>query len=370
MKRCVGMMSTGARIQVIPLHPPPGDTSTERTVQIDGSSEQIEAAKQLVNEVISENRPRNSMGSGGGGYSQQATKLDPIETPGPHPHPKCNKKAMVTCNQVHTPVNPLNTPNPNTEATLVQPDMPPDGTSPVSKPHRELGAVAAGGYDYYNQQRAPQTQPPGGTVAAAVGSGYGYSHQGQGYDQDGYGGYSQSDGQTSQTGSYGGQGDTTVAQAPPPASGAQSGYVQPPPPAAASYGSYGAQPPSGYGGYGQKPLVTPPAYGQSPPQQSPNAAPQGGGYAQPAPYSGYGQADASGQHPPYGGVAARVAVVVVVRLLKLHLSRVDDQAHLLDGRASVGASVDSARQNLAATFTNDFVNVGFGQDKLKRFIWP
>ncbi|KAI5410216.1 hypothetical protein KIW84_055632 [Lathyrus oleraceus] len=40
------------------------------------------------------------------------------------------------------------------------------------------------------------------------------------------------------------------------------------------------------------------------------------------------------------------------------------KAHLLDGRASVGASVDSARQNLAATFVNAFVNAGFGQDKL------
>nr|XP_023908716.1 flotillin-like protein 3 [Quercus suber]POF15407.1 flotillin-like protein 3 [Quercus suber] len=46
--------NTGARIQVIPLHLPPGDTSTERTLQIDGTSEQIETAKQLVNEVISE----------------------------------------------------------------------------------------------------------------------------------------------------------------------------------------------------------------------------------------------------------------------------------------------------------------------------
>ncbi|KAL0311890.1 UNVERIFIED_CONTAM: hypothetical protein Sradi_5588300 [Sesamum radiatum] len=45
---------TGARIQVIPLHLPPGDMSKERTVQIDGTSEQIEAAKQLVNEVTSE----------------------------------------------------------------------------------------------------------------------------------------------------------------------------------------------------------------------------------------------------------------------------------------------------------------------------
>ncbi|GLU06370.1 hypothetical protein SLE2022_234100 [Rubroshorea leprosula] len=40
------------------------------------------------------------------------------------------------------------------------------------------------------------------------------------------------------------------------------------------------------------------------------------------------------------------------------------KAHLLDGRVSAGASVDSARQNLAATFVNAFVNAGFGQDKL------
>jgi 26S proteasome regulatory subunit N1 len=40
------------------------------------------------------------------------------------------------------------------------------------------------------------------------------------------------------------------------------------------------------------------------------------------------------------------------------------KAHLVDGRASAGASVDSARQNLAATFVNAFVNAGFGQDKL------
>ncbi|CAL1382949.1 unnamed protein product [Linum trigynum] len=40
------------------------------------------------------------------------------------------------------------------------------------------------------------------------------------------------------------------------------------------------------------------------------------------------------------------------------------KAYLLDGRASAGASVDSARQNLAATFVNAFVNAGFGQDKL------
>ncbi|KAK9664228.1 hypothetical protein RND81_14G027200 [Saponaria officinalis] len=40
------------------------------------------------------------------------------------------------------------------------------------------------------------------------------------------------------------------------------------------------------------------------------------------------------------------------------------KAHLLSGRASVGTTVDSEWQNLAATFMNAFVNAGFRQDKL------
>jgi len=39
--------------QVIPLHLPPGDTSTERTLKIEGTSEQIESAKQLVDSILS-----------------------------------------------------------------------------------------------------------------------------------------------------------------------------------------------------------------------------------------------------------------------------------------------------------------------------
>lgn len=37
---------------MIPLHPPPGDTSTERTLKIDGTPDQIESAKQLVNQIL------------------------------------------------------------------------------------------------------------------------------------------------------------------------------------------------------------------------------------------------------------------------------------------------------------------------------
>ncbi|OMO66933.1 hypothetical protein CCACVL1_20926 [Corchorus capsularis] len=53
---------TGARIQVIPLHLPPGDTSTERSLHIDGTSEQIKFARQLVDEVISEGKTFQSFG--------------------------------------------------------------------------------------------------------------------------------------------------------------------------------------------------------------------------------------------------------------------------------------------------------------------
>ncbi|PIA29494.1 hypothetical protein AQUCO_05900009v1 [Aquilegia coerulea] len=42
------------------------------------------------------------------------------------------------------------------------------------------------------------------------------------------------------------------------------------------------------------------------------------------------------------------------------------KTHLIDGRASASgsANADSARQNLASTYVNAFVNAGFGQDKL------
>lgn len=40
------------------------------------------------------------------------------------------------------------------------------------------------------------------------------------------------------------------------------------------------------------------------------------------------------------------------------------KSHLVEGRAGDGPAIDSARQNLASTFVNAFVNAGFGQDKL------
>ncbi|WP_172998877.1 KH domain-containing protein, partial [Lactobacillus helveticus] len=45
---------TGARIQLIPQHPPKGDESKERTVQVSGDRKQIDMAKELINEVMNQ----------------------------------------------------------------------------------------------------------------------------------------------------------------------------------------------------------------------------------------------------------------------------------------------------------------------------
>ncbi|XP_071701182.1 uncharacterized protein [Rutidosis leptorrhynchoides] len=323
--------STGARIQVIPLHLPPGDTRTERTVQIDGSSDQIEAAKQLVNEVISENRLRNPMGSGG--YSQQGYQARP-QTNWAQPGQQTQQQGYGYMQPGSYPGQPGQYSQPPYGGYPRQPASGGyaagwDQSAPGAAPGQQT-TQPGGGYDYYNQQQAPQTQPPGGPAGPTDASAYGYGQQGQTYGQDGYGGYGappqsgygqpqtgyDQQGYANTTSGYNATSESTenqtasyenANQAPPPASAPQSGY----PPQAGGYGAapptsqpaYGAAPPSGYGGYGppptQKPPVTPTAggYGQSPQ----------GGYAPPAAYAGgygaggYPQAPYGQQPPAYGG---------------------------------------------------------------------
>ncbi len=342
--------NTGARIQVIPLHLPPGDTSTERTLQIDGSSEQIEAAKQLVNEVISENRLRNQMG---GGYSQQGYQARPPTSwapPGPpmqqpgygYTQPGAYPGAPGQYNMTQQPY--ANYPQQQASGGYA-------GGWDQTAAAQPTQQTAQGGYDYYGQQQAQQPQAPGGPAGPTDNSGY--YIQGQGYTQDGYGGYHTSAPQSGyaqpqpgydqqqgygnptqgynvanqtsegQTSSHGAQGDnTSQAPAPVQSSTPQSGYGQQPspnpsyPPQGAAQPGYGVPPtsqpgyaaqPAGYAptGYGppqvQKPPVSQAAYAQ-PPQQSPTAAQ--GGYAQPAPVqpgyaqAGYAQPDPGAQRAP------------------------------------------------------------------------
>ncbi|CAN1855250.1 Far upstream element-binding protein 3 [Linum perenne] len=59
---------TGARIQLIPQHLPEGDGSKERTVRVTGDRAQIEMARELIKEVMSQNVRQSS---NSGGYNQQ-----------------------------------------------------------------------------------------------------------------------------------------------------------------------------------------------------------------------------------------------------------------------------------------------------------
>ncbi|KAB2080063.1 hypothetical protein ES319_A05G044800v1 [Gossypium barbadense] len=356
---------TGARIQVIPLHLPPGDTSTERTLHIDGTSEQIKTARELVDEVISENRMRNPAMAGG--YQQQGYQARPPANWG--------QGAPQMQQPGYGYMQPGAYPGPSPQYNMSQPPYGGYPSQPSSGGYAsgwDQSAIppnqqssSAGGYDYYNQQpSSQQQQTPGGSAAPTDNSGYhysqppasGYMQPGQGYAQDGYGGYhappqsgygqpasyeqegygsAQSYGsatnptQEGHTPSYGGQGD--AGQAPTstqPSAVGQQGYntSQVPSPNPGSYppqgstqpsysqSGYGSQPPaqSGYGpGYGppqgQKPLVNHPAYGQT--QQSPTTPGSYGqaGYQSQPPSSGYGQAESGLQRPQsstYGGAAA------------------------------------------------------------------
>ncbi|XP_015884471.1 uncharacterized protein LOC107420113 [Ziziphus jujuba] len=335
---------TGARIQVIPLHLPPGDTSIERTLQIDGTSEQIDNAKQLVNEVISENRVRNP--SMAGVYPQQGYQARPPTSWAPPGAPQMQQPGYGYG-------QPGSYSGPSPQYNMSQPSYPgypqpssggyPSNWDQSTMPPTHQSTQGSG-YDYYGQQPPPhQQQNPGGPAAPSDNTGYNYSQppasgyqQGQGYVQDGYGGYhaasqsgygqpptyDQQQGysappsygnvtnptQDVHSSSYGSQGDSTQVPPVQPSSVGQQGYgssQQPSPNPAgyppqganqAGYGSqppaqpgYGSQPPAqpGYGpGYGapqtQKASANPPVYGQA--TQSPSTP---GGYGQPAAQPGY-----------------------------------------------------------------------------------
>ncbi|KAL9376497.1 hypothetical protein Peur_030617 [Populus x canadensis] len=357
---------SGARIQVIPLHLPPGDTSTERTVHIEGTSEQVEAAKQLVNEVTSENRMRNP--NMGGGYPQQGYQARPPTSWGPSSGPPVQQAGY---GYMQAGAYPGASAQYNTSQPAY-PGYPPQQPSGGYPPNWDQSSVSANqqnqGYDYYSQPPTSQQQTSGGAAAPADGTGYnysqapasGYNQQGQGYSQDGYGGYQQpgygqpppydqQQGYTSapsysnvanpaQEGhapSYGAQGDSAQGSSQPSAMG-QQGYStgQQPSPNPASYppqgaaqpgyglppssqSGYGSQPAAQYGSYGapqsQKPPANPPVYGQS--QQSPTTP---GSYGQPTgqpgyPHSqplpsGYAQPDSGSQSAPpssYGATGAQ-----------------------------------------------------------------
>ncbi|MBA0564651.1 hypothetical protein Golob_009575 [Gossypium lobatum] len=333
---------TGARIQVIPLHLPPGDTSTERTLHIDGTSEQIKTARELVDEVISEvcldvilggnvflelkysaplllpgslvlvlqvlppqmlgysainkdfilNRMRNPAMAGG--YQQQGYQARPPANWG--------QGAPQMQQPGYGYMQPGAYPGPSPQYNMSQPPYggyPSQTSSGGYASGWDQSAIppnqqssSAGGYDYYNQQPSSQQQQ-------TPGEGHTPSYGGQGDA-----GQAPTSTQPSAVGQQGY--NTSQVPSPNPGSYPPQGSTQP----SYSQSGYGSQPPaqSGYGPpQGQKPVVNHPAYGQT--QQSPTTPGSYGqaGYQSQPPSSGYGQAESGSQRPQsstYGGAAA------------------------------------------------------------------
>uniref|UniRef100_A0A0D3F2M4 K Homology domain-containing protein n=1 Tax=Oryza barthii TaxID=65489 RepID=A0A0D3F2M4_9ORYZ len=352
---------SGARIQVVPLHLPPGDPATERTVYIDGTQEQIETAKQLVIEVTSENRARNPMS---GGYSQQGYRPPrPQSNWGPHGGAPMQQPGYGYMQPGAYPGAPPQYGAPQQPYGSYPPASGGYQTGWDQSSNQQSQQAPPGtGYDYYNQQQQPQqqqsapgtaapgdatsynsSQPPayasqgydssyaqqsGGQQQAYDYSSY-YQTQGQqqgysqqtGYDQQGYGtsgyGSAANSTQDGSAPSYGAQG--VAGQASPgqqtstPAAGSHPGYSsQPPTSAASSYPVQGSAPQSGYGapppqtGYGTQPQPQG-GYGQgsygAPPQGQkapPNTSPYGQAPPPGSAPGGYGQYGYSQNQQGYG----------------------------------------------------------------------
>ncbi|XP_037468038.1 far upstream element-binding protein 1-like [Triticum dicoccoides] len=315
---------SGARIQLIPQHPPAGTTLTERTVRVTGNKKQIEAAKELIKQAMSQTFPRNTSQSGGYGPQHHHPQgHGPASQWGPRSQPQ----------QYGYPPRgpPQNAPY----------SQPPYGGYPQQPPPR--GGMGwdqrqgppphqGGGYDYYKQGSQPyESQPPNYPPGPGNYNSYGPS-QAPSYGQPQYP-------QSAPPQNYGpGYGDPRYSAPAPaqqyygqPPAGPQQGYPQQPDPyarppyggpgqwpprgSAPADGPYQAPPPASYA----PPAQQPPAYGQTYPTgpdgyaqqgysqqggQGPAAygqsAPAGPGYSQ---QGGYAQYPAS--QPAYGDQSAQ-----------------------------------------------------------------
>eukprot|EP00252_Welwitschia_mirabilis_P021631 TRINITY_DN5591_c0_g1_i5.p1 TRINITY_DN5591_c0_g1~~TRINITY_DN5591_c0_g1_i5.p1 ORF type:complete len:693 (+),score=145.73 TRINITY_DN5591_c0_g1_i5:1931-4009(+) len=174
---------SGARIQLIPLHLPPGDMSTERTVQITGFKKQIEHAQQLINEIVySENRFRGPPMSGAYGQQSYRPSRPPQQwgLPGPPPVPQSG----------HAHQQSVSYPGPpqqySSQTSGGYPQQVSSGYSSGwdQRPPVQGHPQQSGTYDSYGQQ--------GQAAVGPTSSNYGYGQSpsggyGQGYSQQGYG---------------------------------------------------------------------------------------------------------------------------------------------------------------------------------------
>ncbi|KAJ0975065.1 hypothetical protein J5N97_017030 [Dioscorea zingiberensis] len=172
---------SGARIQLIPQHLPEGDLSKERTVRVTGNKRQIEVAKELIKDVLSQDPTRPSSLSGA--YNQQNFRARGPTTQnqwGPRAPPQSQMAAGYDYQQRGM------YPSQNTQ----YPSQPYGGYSQQPPPRGSFGpgweqrpgssALPTGGYDYYGQGGRPiDGQPPNSVPAAATSGGPMNYHYGQ-----------------------------------------------------------------------------------------------------------------------------------------------------------------------------------------------
>ncbi|KAM0822781.1 hypothetical protein ACQ4PT_071290 [Festuca glaucescens] len=295
---------SGARIQLIPQHPPAGSTLTERTVRVTGNKKQIEAAKELIKQAMNQAFPRNTTQTGG--YGPQ------------HHHPQSHGAGSQwgPRSQPQQYGYPPRGPPPQNAPY----SQPPYGGYPQQPPprggmgwdHRQgpppHSSHQGGGYDYYKHGSQPyESQPPNYPPGPGNYNSYG-PPSAPSYGQPPYP-------QSGPPQNYGpGYGDPRYSAPAPtqyygqPPVGPQQGYPQQPDPyarppyggpaqwpprggAPAGDGAYQAPPPASYA----PPAQQPPAYGQTYPATGPD------GYAQQGYPQQGGQAPATyGQSAPAG----------------------------------------------------------------------
>ncbi|XP_062192982.1 uncharacterized protein LOC133896403 [Phragmites australis] len=324
---------SGARIQLIPQHPPEGVTLTERTVRVTGSKKQIEVAKDMIKEAMNQTFSRHATQSGG--FGQQNYR--------PQGHGAASQWAPRSQSQPGYGYPPRGMPPPQNY------NQPYGGYPQQPPPRGGMGwdqrqgppphsSHQGGGYDYYKQGSQPyDSQPPSYPPGPGNYNSYGPS-QAPSYGQPQYP-------QPAPQQNYGhGYGDPRYNAPVPnqqyygqPPMGPQQGYPQQPDPyarpaysgpgqwpprgAPVADGTYQAPPPTSYG----PPSQQPPAYNQTygattgPDGYAQQGYPQQVGQA-PAPYGqsapaapGYPQQGAQqggyAQYPPtqpaYGDQAAQ-----------------------------------------------------------------
>ncbi|CAI0406859.1 unnamed protein product [Linum tenue] len=163
--------------EIIPLHLPAGDPTTERTIYINGTAEQIEAAKELVNEVVNGKRILTSGGTNT--YQQQAYQQPPYWAAGGQP-PMQQQQAQYGYQQPGTHPTP---PAYYGNYAAQPPAWDQSNQSAPQPPHQSTG------YGYYGQQPqmgAAQVNPNYGYGQAPGAAANNYS-QGYGQQPSSYG---------------------------------------------------------------------------------------------------------------------------------------------------------------------------------------